>query len=178
MNSASSSRPILNILDIVDGTSVDGPGLRTSIYLAGCTHRCPGCQNPQSWDDTGGIPMTIDEIMERVKDNGLPVTLSGGDPLMNPDRLRPLLEAMRENRINVWVYTGYTYEELIDDPIRRPLLDMIDVLADGPFILSQRDTSLLFRGSANQRLIDIRGTRAASSKEPSSKEPVLWKSTF
>lgn len=82
----------MRILDIVPGTSVDGPGLRTSIYFAGCSHQCPGCHNPQSWDFAGGREMSIDEIMDIVDENGFDVTLSGGDPMYNAEMILPLAE--------------------------------------------------------------------------------------
>ncbi len=76
---------MLNVLRIVEGTSVDGPGLRTSVYLSGCKHHCPGCHNPQSWDSAAGTPMAIDDIMRVVAYNEAPLTLTGGDPLMHPE---------------------------------------------------------------------------------------------
>ncbi|MDE7448869.1 MAG: anaerobic ribonucleoside-triphosphate reductase activating protein [Paramuribaculum sp.] len=160
-----------NILRIVDGTSVDGPHLRTSIYLAGCTHHCPGCHNPQSWDPTGGTPMTLDEIMSRIEDNDMDVTLTGGDPLRDPALVMPLMQAIKERGRSLWVYTGYTFELLLEDAARRQLLPYIDVLVDGPFVMALRDTSLLFCGSSNQRLIDV----AASLTH---QVAVLWEDNF
>lgn len=145
----------LNVLRIVDGTSVDGPGLRTSIYLAGCHHHCEGCHNEQSWDFAGGQPMTIDEIIAHVDEQDFDVTLSGGDPMYHATELLPLVKALKESGRNVWCYTGFLYEEVLENIAMRRLLDYIDVLVDGPFILSRRDISLLFKGSDNQRLIDI-----------------------
>lgn len=145
----------LRVLDILPGTSVDGPGLRTSIYFAGCTHHCPGCHNPQSWDHTGGHAMTVEEIMAIVEENGFNITLSGGDPLQQP--LQPLLRLIRAARragYTVWCYTGYLYEEAMTDPDLRSVIDELDALVDGPFIESMRDTTLRFRGSSNQRIID------------------------
>lgn len=145
----------LRVLDIVGGTTVDGPGLRTSIYFAGCTHHCPGCHNPQSWDADGGTEMTIDEIVKIVEDNDFNVTLSGGDPLMNPENIALLARRLKENGRTIWCYTGYTYEQIAGNERFTPLLEMIDVLVDGPFIEAKRDISLRFRGSSNQRLIDL-----------------------
>lgn len=145
----------LRVLDIVGGTTVDGPGLRTSIYFAGCTHHCPGCHNPQSWDADGGTEMTIDEIVKIVEDNDFNVTLSGGDPLMNPENMALLARRLKENGRTIWCYTGYTYEQIAGNERFTPLLEMIDVLVDGPFIEAKRDISLRFRGSSNQRLIDL-----------------------
>ena len=155
---------MLRVLHIVEGTSVDGPGLRTSIYLAGCNHHCPGCHNPQSWDFKGGEERTIDELMEVIAYNEAPVTLSGGDPLQQPEGTRVLIHRIKQELgYNVWCYTGYTWEEIVAD---RALLDVVrelDVLVEGPFIEAERDTTLHFRGSRNQRLIDIPRTLATGT---------------
>ena len=143
---------------------MDGPGLRTSIYLAGCNHHCPGCHNPQSWDFKGGEERTLDELMEVITYNEAPVTLSGGDPLQQPEGTRALIHRIKQELgYNVWCYTGYTWEEIVAD---RALLDVVrelDVLVEGPFIEAERDTTLHFRGSRNQRLIDIPRTLATGT---------------
>ena len=108
---------VFNVLDIRRGTTVDGPGLRTSIYLAGCTHACPGCHNPDSWDFKGGVTMTLDEIMEVIDDEDFNVTLTGGDPLMHPHTLPALIHAIKERGKSVWLYTGYTIEQIEADPL-------------------------------------------------------------
>lgn len=146
----------LRVLDIIAGTSVDGPGLRTSIYFAGCTHHCPECHNRQSWDPTGGTEMSIEEIITRINQEDFPVTFSGGDPLLQIEALIPLAKALKESNRNVWCYTGYTIEEILERNDLKPILEYIDVLVDGRFIAAQRDTTLLFKGSHNQRLIDIK----------------------
>lgn len=155
---------MLRVLHIVEGTSVDGPGLRTSIYLAGCNHHCPGCHNPQSWDFKGGEERTLDELMEVIVYNEAPVTLSGGDPLQQPEGTRALIHRIKQELgYNVWCYTGYTWEEIVAD---RALLDVVrelDVLVEGPFIEAERDTTLHFRGSRNQRLIDVQRTLATGT---------------
>lgn len=149
------SENTLRVLRIVDGTSVDGPGLRTSIYFAGCPHHCEGCHNPGSWDFDGGTEMTIDQIIDHVNEQDFNVTLSGGDPLAQIDMLLPLVERLKADGRNIWCYTGYTYEHVCADERLRPILEYIDVLVDGPFMLPQRDISLHFRGSSNQRLVDV-----------------------
>lgn len=156
------------ILDIIDGTTVDGPGFRTSIYFAGCRHECQGCHNPQSWDMAGGREMTIDEIVAIVRDGEMPVTLSGGDPLYQPEAVEALCRRLREEneRMNIWLYTGFEYEYLAASERYAPLLELIDVVVDGPFVERLRDTELLFRGSSNQRLIDLRRSTPT--------HPVLW----
>lgn len=146
----------MRVLNIAEGTSVDGPGLRTSIYFAGCTHHCPGCHNPQSWDAMGGREWTEDELMQVILANDFPVTFSGGDPLYQSQALLSLARRIqKELGKNIWCYTGYTWEQIISNPLFRPLLDYIDVVVDGRFIQEQRDISLLFRGSPNQRLIQV-----------------------
>ncbi len=145
----------LRVVDIVEGTSVDGPGLRTSIYLAGCDHKCPGCHNPQTWPHDAGRDMTVDELMKIIDYNDFNVTLTGGDPIYQAKRLLPLLKAIREHGKTVWLYTGFTYEQLFAMPDAKALMPYLDTIVDGPFILEQRDTELLFRGSSNQRIIKL-----------------------
>lgn len=152
---------MLRILHIVEGTSVDGPGLRTSIYLAGCNHHCPGCHNPDSWDPRGGEDRTLDELMQVIAYNEAPVTLSGGDPLQQPDAVRALVHRIKQELgYNVWCYTGYTWENIVNDPMLLDAVRELDVLVDGPFIQQLRDIKLRFRGSRNQRLIDVQATLA------------------
>ena len=147
------------ILDIVEGTSADGPGLRTAIYFAGCTHHCSGCHNPQSWDPAAGKPVTEEELLKVIEYNDFNVTFSGGDPFMQADKVAHLAHRIRtELGKDIWCYTGYTWEQILQHPEFRPLLDNIDVLVDSPFILAQRDISLLFRGSPNQRIIDVKAS--------------------
>lgn len=160
--------PTLKVIDIVDGTSVDGPGLRTSIYFAGCPHHCPGCHNPQSWNYDCGHDMPIDDIMNHIIENDFNVTFSGGDPLAQIDNLIELAQRIKEKKKNIWCYTGYKYEEIIADNSLSRILPHIDVLVDGRYINALRDTNLLFCGSSNQRLIDVQ--QSLSAKSP----PTLW----
>ena len=102
------------VLRIERGTTVDGPGFRTSIYFAGCAHRCPGCHNPQSWDFDGGTEMTVDEIMEIVREQDFNVTLSGGDPMYQPEGVAELAAAINKDGYTLWCYTGFTYEQTED----------------------------------------------------------------
>ena len=149
----------MRVLKIIEGTSVDGPGLRTSVYLAGCRHHCPGCHNPQSWDPQGGTEMSVDELMQVIDYNEAPVTLSGGDPLQHPGVLE-LARRVHEGGYNLWCYTGHTWEEITNDPHLLEVVQLCDVVVEGRFVLAQRDTSLRFRGSKNQRIIDVRPTLA------------------
>lgn len=145
----------IRILDIVRGTTVDGPGFRTSIYFAGCRHKCPGCHNPQSWDFDTGQDMDIDEIMDIVREEDFNVTFSGGDPLYHPDEVVELSRRIVLEHHNVWLYTGFTVEQILDDDKLRCALRYIDTVVDGPFIEALRDPDLTFRGSSNQRIIPV-----------------------
>ena len=136
---------------------VDGPGFRTSIYCAGCRHACPGCHNPQSWDFSGGRAMTTEEIMRViVADPYANVTFTGGDPMYQPEGFAELARAIHEHtEKDIWCYTGFTFEQLLGNPRQRALLEQIDVLVDGPFVKALRNDELIFRGSSNQRIIDV-----------------------
>ena len=154
---------MLSILDIIEDTTVDGPGFRTSIYAAGCPNRCPGCHNPESWDINRGRWMSTDEILAKVlADNFADVTFSGGDPMYQPEGFTELACAIKEkSNKNIWCYTGYTYDkDLLEGgkvytPFTEKMLSYIDTLVDGQFIESQKDITLKFRGSANQRILDL-----------------------
>lgn len=148
---------MIRILNIIEDTMVDGPGFRTSIYCAGCHHECPGCHNPQSWDPRGGRDVTTEEVMRIIEaDPYANVTFSGGDPMYQAEGFAELAQAIRQRtKKTIWCYTGFTYESIVNVPRYRMLLDLIDVLVDGPFVKSLRSEELLFRGSNNQRLIDV-----------------------
>lgn len=157
----------LQVIEIVEGTSVDGPGLRTAIYFSGCRHCCPGCQNPESWDFEVGRQISIDELLEVIKRNDFNVSFSGGDPLYQIVPLINLAKEIKNLGKTIWCYTGFTYEEILGDETLAPVLKYIDVLVDGPFIEKLKDPTLLFRGSSNQRLIDCR-------KSENAEQLILW----
>ncbi len=159
---------MIRVLDIIEDTMVDGPGFRTSIYCAGCRHKCPGCHNPQSWDFNGGRWMSTDELMKIiVADPFANVTFTGGDPMYQCDGFAELARAIhQQTNKDIWCYTGFSFESLITRA-QRELLELLDVLVDGPFIEKLRDPDLLFRGSSNQRLIDVQKTLFAG-------EIILW----
>ena len=163
----------MRIIDIIDGTTVDGPGFRTSIYFAGCAHACPGCHNPQTWSFDAGTEMTLAQVLERVDANDQDVTLSGGDPMYRIPEILPLCRALRQRGRTIWVYTGFTFDQLLTLDGADQLLPLIEVVVDGPFVQTLRDTSLLFRGSSNQRLIDVARTLQAPDSPPA-----LWQSPF
>ena len=148
---------MISVLSIIEDTMVDGPGFRTSIYCAGCRHACPGCHNPQSWDFSGGRAMTTEEIMRViVADPYANVTFTGGDPMYQPEGFAELARAIHERtQKDIWCYTGFTFEQLLGNPRQRALLEQIDVLVDGPFVKALRNDELIFRGSSNQRIIDV-----------------------
>ena len=155
MTASYTNRP-LRVLRIIEGTSVDGTGLRTSIYFAGCANRCEGCHNPQSWDENNGRVMSEDELAEAVVRAGMNVTFTGGDPLYNPLPVASLARRIKTGTDKtVWCYTGYTFEEALADTAMRAVLEWVDVLVDGRYVAAERDTSLRFRGSRNQRIIDV-----------------------
>lgn len=146
----------MRVLDILHGTIVDGPGLRTSIYFAGCKHHCPGCHNPESWDFSGGVERSVDDIFSEIEKNGFNVTLSGGDPLYQDiDELTALAKKIKDADLDLWVYTGFTIEEVFELKIYDKFLQYVDVVVDGPFEIKNRDTSLMFRGSSNQRILKL-----------------------
>ena len=135
----------------------DGPGLRTSIYCAGCQHHCPGCHNPQSWNIDNGRWMDVDDLFELiVSDEISNVTFTGGDPFYQAEAFTELARRIKaETKKNIWCWTGFTIEEIRKDPVMARLLDYVDTLVDGPFLIEQRDTTLLFRGSPNQRITHL-----------------------
>lgn len=151
---------MISVLDIVEDTTVDGPGFRTAIYAAGCPNGCPGCHNPESWDIRRGRRMTTEEILSKVlADDFADVTFSGGDPMFQVEGFTELAQAIKQSsRKNIWCYTGYTFEQLLNNPRQVELLHYIDVLVDGRFRMDLRDESLRFRGSSNQRIIDVQAS--------------------
>lgn len=148
-----SSDITFRVMDIVDGTTVDGPGFRTSIYFSGCEHHCPQCHNPSTWSHDAGAEMTLEQLILRIKENDLNVTFSGGDPMFQIDSILILAKEICALGKTIWCYTGFTFEQVASHPKMSELLKYIEVLVDGPFVNDLRDTDLLFRGSSNQRLI-------------------------
>lgn len=149
----------LRILGTYKETVVDGEGLRYSIYFAGCTHACKGCHNKESWCPDNGTLITeeyLDKIINEINSNPLldGITLSGGDPLYNPEEMLEVVKYLKEKtEMNIWLYTGYTIEELRKDNKRMAVLEYIDTLVDGKFVQELYDPLLKFRGSSNQRII-------------------------
>ena len=148
---------------VICDSIVDGPGLRMVIWTQGCIHHCYKCHNPQTHKLDGGVIVDTDCIIEEVKKLKLHrgITLSGGEPFLQPAPLAEIAKQAKNMNLDVWSYTGFKFEELIDrrNPLyfeNLELLKYVDVLVDGKFELDKRDISLLFRGSANQRIIDVK----------------------
>lgn len=166
----------LSILNVIHDTTVDGPGFRTAIYAAGCTHRCPGCHNRQSWDIENGTPHTIDQLLEIIKEDEFAnVTFTGGDPLFQVEGFTELAQRIkRGTNKNIWCYTGFLYEDILRSDRLSQILPFIDVLVDGKYIEALRSEELRFRGSSNQRIINVR----ASLNERQDSYPILKSSHY
>ena len=155
---------LLRIAGVEPESFVDGPGIRFTIFTQGCKHHCLECHNPQTHDFNGGHLISLSELMEMIGENPLldGVTFSGGDPMEQAETLVPLAREIKERGLNLIIYTGYTYEALIahqaENPARLELLTFADILVDGPFVLAQRSLGLKYRGSKNQRLIDVQAS--------------------
>ena len=161
----------MRIASTIADSIVDGPGLRFTVFTQGCPHRCPGCHNPDTHDPAGGREVSLEELEGQIAANPLiqGLTLSGGEPFLQAGECAKLARWARARGLNVWVYTGYTYEQLLErgDVDTLELLHAAHVLVDGPFVLERKSYAALFRGSDNQRLIDLRQTRTAG-------QVVLW----
>jgi len=154
---------------------VDGDGVRTVLFLSGCSHHCKNCQNPDTWNPRYGVPITdelLDEIAENIHKRPFlaGVTLSGGDPFFSPDDTVELIQRLRCRRCinDLWIYTGYTWEEIMHNAKYMQLASHADVIVDGEFIEEQKDRRLKFRGSRNQRIIDVKKSVDAGTA-------ILWK---
>lgn len=154
----------LRIAGIVRESIVDGPGFRFVVFTQGCPHHCQGCHNPQSHDFTGGYDCLPEKLLAEVDKNPLlaGVTISGGEPFCQPEALCELAEGVNRRGLDLMIYSGYTYEHLLEmGGSASRLLSLCGTLVDGRFELAQRDLTLLFRGSRNQRVINLAATRAA-----------------
>lgn len=151
---------MLRIAGIEKESITDGVGIRYTVFTQGCKHKCLGCHNPKTHDINGGYDIAIDEIIEDLKSNPLldGITLSGGDPFFQAKECTELLVRIRKElkHLNVWAYSGFTFEQLLRNKDMREMLDLVDVLVDGRFVLERRTLESRFKGSENQRIIDVR----------------------
>lgn len=163
----------MRIAGTVQDSIVDGVGFRFTLFTQGCPHGCEGCQNPQTHDFSGGKEMSVEEIVDELLSNPLTdgITFSGGEPFCQAADCAKIAEIAGDNSLNVWTYTGYTFEQLIEmsktDKDTEKLLLLTDVLVDGKFILSEKTYDAPWRGSRNQRLIDVPASLKAG-------EAVIW----
>lgn len=149
---------MLDLSGIVEDSIVDGPGIRVCVFCQGCPHHCPGCHNPETWEFGCGTPMEEETILSIVRSNPLcrGVTFSGGEPFAQASGFAKLAQLLKQNGYEVASYSGYTFEQLLGGtPAQKELLSAIDVLIDGPFILAEKSLEVSFRGSKNQRIIDV-----------------------
>ena len=148
----------VNISGAIKHSSVNGPGIRYVLFMQGCPHRCKGCQNPETHSLNGGITMDTKDIIKTILETKYidGVTLSGGDPFMQPEATLEIIKSLKEKNINIWIYTGYLYESLISKKEGRAILNYADVLVDGKFKEKLLSNKCIYRGSSNQRLIDVK----------------------
>lgn len=150
----------LRIAGIVEESIVDGEGIRFVVFTQGCPHRCPGCHNPATHSFEDGMWMDIEEICDRIKENPLlqGVTFSGGEPFMQAETLFQLGKKIKALGLDLTVYTGFVYEDLLKNhlPGAEDLLSITDILIDGPYVEAERDLTLQFRGSKNQRILNLK----------------------
>ena len=160
---------MLDLSGIVSDSIVDGPGIRVTVFCQGCPHHCPGCHNPETWEFGCGTPMEEETILEIVRSNPLcrGGTFSGGEPFAQAEGYAKLAKLLKAHRYEVASYSGYTFEQLLrGTPAQKELLANIDVLIDGPFLMEERSLELSFRGSRNQRILDVPKSLAAGQAVP------------
>ncbi len=155
---------MLELSGIVSDSIVDGPGIRMTVFAQGCPHHCQGCHNPETWQFGCGTPMEEERIADIVGTNPLcrGVTFSGGEPFAQAEGFTKLAQLLKQRGYEVASYSGYTFEELANGTeAQQKLLKSIDVLIDGPFVMTQRSLEIPFRGSKNQRIIDVKKSLTA-----------------
>ena len=154
----------IRLAGIAQNSLVNGPGLRKVFFSQGCTHHCKNCFNPSTWSFEGGKLVEIDYLVAQVKDEYFldGATFSGGDPFEQADKFGILAKRLKDNNINIWCYTGYTWSQLLDraktDKNTKDLLELCDVIVDGQFVESLHRDDLVFRGSSNQQIIDVKAS--------------------
>lgn len=143
--------------NLLTDSIVDGEGLRAVLWTQGCSHNCKGCHNPETHDFNKGVLVEVDEVKQLIKDLTLQdgITFSGGDPFFQPEPCIEIAKFAKEEGLNVWAYTGFLFEDLIKNEKMREFLNYVDVLVDGKFELENKSLNLKFRGSTNQRIINV-----------------------
>lgn len=156
----------LRVAGVIEESIVDGPGLRFVLFLQGCRTHCKGCQNPQTWDFEGGTAVSAEDILNRIQGDPLVhgITFSGGEPFEQAAALVPLAEELKRRGYHLMAFSGYTFEQLLEKPSCRDLLSLLDLLVDGPFVEEQKSLELRFRGSRNQRILNMAASRNAGWK--------------
>ena len=150
----------MRVIGYLPNSIVDGVGIRQVFFLAGCPHHCEGCHNPESWNPNGGENYTVEEIVTKALSSPYNVTFSGGEPLYQLTEFNAVASLIKPKK-SIWVYTGYTWEQIMENDALRSVLSNIDVLVDGRFELDKRNPELIFRGSENQRIIDVKNSLLA-----------------
>lgn len=154
----------LRIMDFVYSSSVDGTGFRDVLFVNYCPHHCEGCHNPESWDKKNGKDITIEEAFENLTKSEITnVTFSGGEPFEQAEALTILAKMLKEKGKTIWVYSGYTFEQLIKSPEKLELLKLCDVLVDGKFEINNKGLNMRFKGSYNQRILDVKKSLEANA---------------
>jgi len=150
----------LRISGIINDSIVDGPGLRLAVFAQGCSHNCLGCHNPQTHDFNGGYFIDIDDIIDKARSNPLlqGITLTGGDPFFQPEASYELACKIRKLRLDIVIYTGFSWEELMEDESLKKLALAADYVVDGKFLAEYKTLDMPFVGSSNQRVIDVKKT--------------------
>ena len=148
---------MLRILNITAPDINNGNGLRVTLWVSGCTHHCKGCHNEQAQPLNGGMDVPLRVLYEEFCSNPLVtgVTFSGGEPFIQSKSLAVLANVLKKKNYSIWAYSGFTFDKLESDPIRRQLLELVDVVVDGPFVMAKKSLELDFRGSSNQRIINV-----------------------
>ena len=160
---------MLDLSGIVSDSIVDGPGIRTTIFSQGCPHHCPGCHNPETWSFSTGTQIPVEAVVDIVRQNPLcrGVTFSGGEPFAQPEAFAKLARLLKQQGYEVASYSGYTFEELLSGTdAQKELLSAIDILIDGPFLLAEKSLEIAFRGSRNQRILDVKNSLEAGKAVP------------
>ena len=159
----------VRIAGMVQDSIVDGPGLRMTIFMQGCPHKCCGCHNPHTHDLDGGYVVDADDIIDQINCNPLldGITFSGGEPLEQGEAIVYIVSKIEVERLTVWCYTGWMWEEIMQDAWKKWVVGWVDVLVDGRFMIDKRTLELKWRGSENQRIINVQGSLSGG-------KVVLW----